>query len=365
MEQDDADSTLMRRPPAEAAAEEPLLHMLLLQVPGAPPRRIPLGPAPLRIGRVAGNELVLAAPEVSRQHAVVTLAGQVARLADLGSTNGCLVDGVRIAGPVALAPGARIGIGPFRLDYQRGPQREMERAAAQERDLERAGRYLQGLLPAPIDSGPVRTAWRFLPSARIGGDAFGYRWLGPEQFAVYILDVAGHGTDSALLAASAMNLLRDRAGPDPSAVLAGLNDSFEMEQQGGLFFTIWYGVADLPSRRLRFAAAGHHPAVLSSAGGAVQAGTRAPPIGSMPGARYGTLEATLPPGARLTLFSDGAFETAAPGGARRGFAELLALLPPHAAPLDEAAGLLLASARAAAGSEGFDDDVSILLLDFP
>src|SRR4051812_15472851 len=122
MDKDESESTLMRRPAAEPPPEEPLLHFLLLAQPGQPPQRIPLGPAPLRIGRVAGNDLVLAAPEVSRQHAVATLAGEVATLADLGSTNGCLVEGARIAGPVVLAPGARIGIGPFRLEYQRGPR---------------------------------------------------------------------------------------------------------------------------------------------------------------------------------------------------------------------------------------------------
>ncbi|MCO6418622.1 SpoIIE family protein phosphatase [Siccirubricoccus sp. KC 17139] len=355
----------MRRPAPEPVAAEPLVHALVLHAPGEVPRRLLLGPAPLRIGRVAGNDLVLPAPEVSRNHAVLRLVEGRAVLADLGSTNGSMVDGVRIAAPVALGPGARIGIGPFRLDYQRGSRAEMERAAAEARDLDRARRYLQALLPPPIEGGPVRAAWCFLPSASLGGDAFGYRWLDAGRFAIYLMDVAGHGMESALLAASVMNLLRDRAGPDPAAVLAGLNASFRMEEQGGLFFTMWYGVADLPARRLRFAAAGHHPALLETAGGRVALAAKAPPIGTLAAASFPAFEATLPSAARLTLCSDGVFETARPRGGRRGFPALAEWLPPHATPLEAVPEALLARAREAAGPEGFDDDVSILSVDFP
>ncbi|WP_187830127.1 PP2C family protein-serine/threonine phosphatase [Siccirubricoccus phaeus] len=362
---EDTDSTLMRRPAEELLAAEPLGHALVLHAPGEAPRRLPLGPGALRLGRVAGNDLVLPAPEVSRNHAVLSLTEAGLVLTDLGSTNGCLVDGVRIAAPIALSPGARIGIGPFRLDYQRGPRAEMDRAAAEARDLDRARRYLQALLPPPIESGPVQAAWRFLPSASLGGDAFGYRWLDATRFAVHVMDVAGHGTDSALLAASVMNLLRERAGPDPAAVLAGLNASFQMDQQGGLFFTMWYGVADLAARRLRFAAAGHHPALLETAGGRVALAAKAPPIGAVPAATYPVFEATLPPAARLTLCSDGVFETEQPIAGRRGFAALAEWLPPHTTPLAAAPEALLARAREAAGPSGFDDDVSIVVLDFP
>jgi sigma-B regulation protein RsbU (phosphoserine phosphatase) len=94
----------------------------------------------------------------------------------------------------------------------------------------------------------VRADWRFLPSARIGGDAFGYRFLSPDRFAVFLLDVAGHGPGSALLAATVMNRLRERsrtlgdlAEAERAAVLGALNKSFGMEEQGARFFSAWYG----------------------------------------------------------------------------------------------------------------------------
>ena len=102
----------------------------------------------------------------------------------------------------------------------------------------------------------IRTDWRFVPSAELGGDSFGYHWLDDDHFAFYLLDVSGHGVGSALLSVSAMNALRSQALPqtdfrEPGQVLAALNNAFQMDQQNGLFFTIWYGVYHKPTRRHR------------------------------------------------------------------------------------------------------------------
>lgn len=364
MSEDDTESTIVRRAPAPAPAADPILHLLVLE--GEAPQRIPLGPAPLRIGRVAGNGLVLPAPEVSRAHAEVTLVGDAVAVTDLGSTNGCFVDGLRISGRVPLTPGALLGIGPFTLRYLRGPRRQLERAAEMEKELDRASRYVQALLPPPIASGLVRTDWRFAPSASVGGDAFGYRWLDADRFAVYILDVAGHGADSALLAASVMNLLRDRAGPDLASGVAALNANFQMEDQGGLFFTLWYGVANLATRRLAYVAAGHHPGWLVCPGRAMQPlGQRNPPIGMMPAPKFRVAEAEIPPGSRLTLVSDGAFEITTAAGRQLGIDDFIPLLGPPGTPLEGEAERLLQAARANSPDGSFEDDVSILLLDFP
>ncbi len=369
MDQDDVEATLFRRPPAPSAtgAAEPLMHALAITDEEGEVRWQPLEGEALRIGRVPGNDLVLPSPDVSRQHARIAIASDSATLTDLGSTNGTWLEGRRIAGSVVLAPGARFTIGTFSIHYQRGPKREMARAAEMEAELERAFRYTQALLPAPILDGPVRAEWCFRPSARIGGDALGYGFLDATRFAIYLIDVAGHGVGSALLAASVMNALRDRAGPDPAAVLGALNASFQMEQQGGLFFTMWYGVADLAARRLDFATAGHHPGYLLRPGEvpAEALGVRNPPIGMMPTHRFRTGSAALPPGARVVLFSDGAFETLAPDGTSRGLPDFLPLLAGPPAPGPGTAERLMRALRQAARPGALEDDASILSLDFP
>lgn len=73
---------------------------------------------PFRVGRDAGNELALAAPGLSRQHAVLvaTEDGKL-RLTDLGSTNGTYVNRVRLAAARVLEENDVIHFGnaEFRL----------------------------------------------------------------------------------------------------------------------------------------------------------------------------------------------------------------------------------------------------------
>ena len=122
---------------------------------------------------------------------------------------------------------------------------ESQRRLANE--MKQAAHYVQSILPDKLKRGDVITDWRFIPSAELGGDSFGYHWLDDDHFAFYLLDVSGHGVGSALLSVSAMNALRSQALPQtdfrmPGQVLGALNNAFKMEEQNGLFFTIWYGV---------------------------------------------------------------------------------------------------------------------------
>lgn len=59
--------------------------------------RVPLGEYTVTVGRHADSTIVLADPNVSRHHAEVRPSGDGFVLADLGSTNGSRVNGVRVA----------------------------------------------------------------------------------------------------------------------------------------------------------------------------------------------------------------------------------------------------------------------------
>ncbi|MGW3958095.1 FHA domain-containing protein, partial [Streptomyces sp. NPDC004752] len=84
------------------------------------------------VGRSADADVPLDDPDVSRLHCAVTVAadGGVS-VADLGSTNGTALDGVRVAErPVRFAPGAllRIGESALRLTPSGGPRALMRTA---------------------------------------------------------------------------------------------------------------------------------------------------------------------------------------------------------------------------------------------
>jgi sigma-B regulation protein RsbU (phosphoserine phosphatase) len=236
------------------------------------------------------------------------------------------------------------------------------------RELAKAAAYVRSLLPDPID-GAIATSWRFIPSVQLGGDAFGYQWLDDDRFALYLLDVSGHGVKSALLSMTAMSTLRMRTLPDvdfadPARVLAALNDAFQMDLYEGMYFTIWYGVFDRRTRRLVHASAGHPAAILVSGSGAPTTqmiGESGFTIGMLPGIAFDNAETTIPPLSNLLVFSDGAYEITQPNEEMwtiDQFAEYLRGFDPGTGLVDLDG--VEAKIRKVRGVPDFEDDVSVL-----
>jgi sigma-B regulation protein RsbU (phosphoserine phosphatase) len=112
---------------------------------------------------------------------------------------------------------------------------------------------------------PFAVDGRFVPSTGLGGDAFGYGFIDAEHFALYLLDVCGHGIGPSLLSVAVLHLLRVASRGDldlrePGAVLAG--GRYQMKSNNDLYFTLWYGVYRPADRRLTYGCAGHTPAFL-------------------------------------------------------------------------------------------------------
>jgi hypothetical protein len=66
----------------------------------------------LVIGRSVDSGLVIADPQVSRQHARIEMAGEVFQIVDLGSSNGTFLNGDRLSGSALLHEGDLVRIGP-------------------------------------------------------------------------------------------------------------------------------------------------------------------------------------------------------------------------------------------------------------
>ena len=82
---------------------------------GEPVREVPFQDAPLRIGRMKENDLVVNNLSVSRFHATLAQDGDSFVLTDLGSENGCWVNGRRV-NESRVGPGDRILIGKHQLE---------------------------------------------------------------------------------------------------------------------------------------------------------------------------------------------------------------------------------------------------------
>ncbi len=181
-------------------------------------------------------------------------------------------------------------------------------------ELDIAAEYVRSILPKPIAAGNVLTNWRYEPSRQLGGDAFGYHWIDEDHFAVYLFDVCGHGVGPALHSVSALHALKYQILPvadfrEPANVLASLNETFQMKDHNDMYFTIWYGVYNMATREVKYAAAGHHAAFLVlSDGSQKELFTRNLMIGVDPDFEYRQSSVTIDTPSSLYLFSDGVFE---------------------------------------------------------
>ncbi len=240
-----------------------------------------------------------------------------------------------------------------------------------QKDLDTAAQYVRSLLPPPQSLANVAADWRFIPSAELGGDAFGYHLLDESHVAVYLLDVCGHGVGAALLSVSALNALRSESLPqtdffDPGSVLAALNKAFPMERQNDMFFTIWYAVYDVAGRTLRWAGGGHPPALLLPSDGVAPRllDSDGPLIGAVEGLEFTSSEAAVPPGARLFIYSDGAFEISRPDGSMWAFDAFVATMSTASSGPENRMDRLVSEIRRISERDDFNDDFSMVELVF-
>lgn len=242
-------------------------------------------------------------------------------------------------------------------------------------DVAQAEKYVRSLLPEPVRRGPVRADWRFIPSATLGGDSFGYHPLDDDHYAFYLLDVCGHGVGAALLSVSALNALRSQSLPQtdfrhPGQVLNALNRAFPMDQQNGKFFTIWYGVYNPKTRHLQYSGAGHPPALLVGGPSPDRLSislldSQGPMVGAVEDLEFVTGDCDIPPYAKLFLYSDGLFEIEQPNGVMWPFEDFVKVLGDPARPGTSDLDRMIADARRVGERDDFVDDFSIVELDFP
>jgi sigma-B regulation protein RsbU (phosphoserine phosphatase) len=187
-------------------------------------------------------------------------------------------------------------------------------------ELSIAAEYFRSLLPEKIDNKSISTYWHYVPTQKLGGDAFGYFMLDEENFVFYLFDVCGHGIASGLYSVSLLNILRFRNLPNtdfrqPKDVFNSLNKIFQTTAHHGMYFTIWYGVYNIPKRELNYSAAGHHPSVLFKSDDSfckLNEGNFI--VGGMDEYNFKQETLKIEPESELFVFSDGTFEISTSDG---------------------------------------------------
>lgn len=94
-------------------------YQLVIRQPAAERRALSFGVPSLVIGRAPGPgaTLTLAATDVSRRHCRIDVDEQGARVSDLASTNGTMLNGKPVVGTTMLPPGGLIALGSYVLAF--------------------------------------------------------------------------------------------------------------------------------------------------------------------------------------------------------------------------------------------------------
>ena len=137
------------RPVAPATAAP--LATILVRTGALKGSRLPIRVPVVNIGRADYNDLVIPDDSVSSAHAKLQRREGVWVLTDLGSTNGTVVDGEKVAGEAVLSPGATVRLGEVGLLFDPPAEGDTGPAAA--------GTKVMGAIqmpsPAPAPSTPA------------------------------------------------------------------------------------------------------------------------------------------------------------------------------------------------------------------
>ena len=213
----------------------------------------------------------------------------------------------------------------------RSLQRTLEIATAERKheteELEQALEIQRGLLPKEIPQLPefeITGSWQ--PAKVVGGDYYDIIQLSPDKLAICIADVSGKGVSAALLMANVQAAVRafSSEAASPSNVCSKINSVLCTNIARDKFVTLFYGVLDAASRKLRYTNAGHlQPILIVENGHVTHLENSGALLGVFPTWKYEDSSVQLSPGDLLLLFTDGITEAMASDGREFGEEHLI------------------------------------------
>ncbi len=187
---------------------------------------------------------------------------------------------------------------------------EKERIGA---ELDVARHIQASMLPCIFPAFPEHTEFdiyaSMTPAKEVGGDFYDFFLVDDDHLATVIADVSGKGVPAALFMMISKTLIKSAAqnGLSPKEVLESVNNQLCENNDAEMFVTVWLGILEISTGKMRCANAGHeYPAIMRKGGefelfkdkhGFVLAG--------MEGVRYKEYELELSAGDRLCVYTDG------------------------------------------------------------
>jgi sigma-B regulation protein RsbU (phosphoserine phosphatase) len=161
----------------------------------------------------------------------------------------------------------------------------------------------------------------------LGGDCYDFACLADGQVAMLVGDASGKGVAAALMMASVQASLRTASqftGDNLAELLRAVNVQACASSLAHRYATLFYGVLDRVTLRLRYVNAGHNPPVVLHGDGSLDwLQPSGAPVGLFPDATWREEFIHLDPGDLILAYTDGVVEASSPSGQEWGIEGLL------------------------------------------
>ncbi len=186
--------------------------------------------------------------------------------------------------------------------------------ASMERELKIAHGIQEAMLPKTFPPYPDRhdidIFGALYPAKAVSGDLYDF-YLRDEKLFFCIGDVAGKGIPASLVMAVTRSLFRNISthATEPNRIVTALNEAVNDNNDSNMFVTMFVGILDLPTGRLRYCNAGHNAPLLMKPDGVEMLPCDSNiPVGVLPDWKYTLQHTILDPGCGIFLYTDGLTE---------------------------------------------------------
>ena len=168
---------------------------------------------------------------------------------------------------------------------------------------------LPKIFPAYPDRDDIDIFGQLTPAKAVGGDLFDF-FIRDEKLFFCIGDVSGKGVPAALVMAVTRAQFRTVSAHEsmPDRIITRLNETMSEGNESLMFVTLFIGVLDLPTGRLRYCNAGHDAPLLIGAGIGMLPCDSNLPVGVMDDWKFTVQESHINKDTTIFLYTDGLTE---------------------------------------------------------
>ncbi len=185
-------------------------------------------------------------------------------------------------------------------------------------ELTLAAKIQENMLPNQFPPFPERTEFdiyaKMEPARTVGGDFYDFNMTDDDHLCLVIADVSGKGIPAALFMMACRIILANLAmlNEPPAEILEKANAAVCANNTEEMFVTVWLGILEISTGKIRAANAGHeYPALMHSGGGfELIKDKHGLVVGGMEGLKYEEYEIQMEPGSKLFVYTDGIPEAA-------------------------------------------------------